>query len=307
MTLPQAVRGTFPEAIDNTMVSAYRACPKKFWWRHSQSLQRTETSIHLTSGGAFAKGLEVVRKRYFDHGDSFDVALAKGAAALYAAYGHVEPHPKYTAKSAHNLVGALAFYFEQWPINRGLIPYRPSEGARHTIEWNFSVPIGLTHPDTGKPLLYCGRFDMVARHEGFQDALFGEDDKTTTQLGETWFTRWRLSNQLIGYAWGSREHGLKLAGFNVRGISLLKNSYGSAEDLKMINEWQIDRWLANLRLTVARMIKDYQENTWEMDMGKTCSEFGGCDYLPLCESPNPSDWIEINFVKNVWNPLASRD
>lgn len=294
----------FPSVLDNTMVSAYRACGKKLWWRHVEMLQKGEQSIHLISGGAFAKGLEVTRKSYFDKNLSFEDSLAFGAAALFNAYGNVDPSPKYSAKEARNMVGALAYYFETWPIDKIITP--KVIGARHAIEWNFAVPIpNAFHPDTKAPILYCGRFDMVGEHEN--KMLVGEDDKTTSQLGESWFNRWKLSNQILGYCWGAREHGLNLGAFNVRGISLLKNSYGHAEALVMVNDWMIDRFVSNLQHTVKRMIHSYQSNTWEMDMGSSCSAYGGCDFLVLCQSHQPEVWKEINFTKNEWNPLASRD
>lgn len=298
---------TFPKVLDNTMVSGFRSCEKKHYWRQLAYLQRGEGSIHLISGGAFARGLEITRKRYFDDSLDFETALIHGAAALIAAYGNVEPHPKYTAKSVFNMVGALVFYFETWPINRIILPYRPNESARHTIEWNFAIPLPeVKHPDTNEPILYCGRFDFIGRHEHFP-ALFGEDDKTTSQLGESWFNRWRLSSQILGYSWGARESGIKLGGFNVRGVSLLKNSYGQGEAMLMINDWQIDRWLENTLITVRQMIRAYETKTWRMDMGNSCSQFGGCDYLPLCEAIDPTPWIPVNFVRHEWNPLASRD
>lgn len=301
----------FPSVLDNTTVSAYRSCPKKFWWRHLLHLQKGEVSIHLHSGGAFAKGLEVTRKCYFDKGMSYEESLHQGVKALILAYGYIEPHPKYAAKSVFGLIGALAYYFEVWPIDRIITPYQPNNGDRHTIEWNFALPIpGVKHPDTGADILYCGRFDMVGKHDN--GLLLGEDDKTTTQLGESWFNRWRLSNQVLGYTWGALEFGFPLGGFNLRGISLLKNSYGQADAVVLISKWQVQRFVVNLKKTVQRMISDYVgqrdlNSEPEMDMGGSCSAYGGCDYLPLCESPDPETWIEPNYIKNPWNPLASRD
>lgn len=296
----------FPSVLDNTTISSFRACEKKLDWRHIEHLQRGEGSIHLIAGGAFAKGLEVTRKRYFNENLDFDTSLAYGAAALIAAYGAVEPHPKHGNKSVFNMIGALAFYFEAWPINRILRPADLGNGKR-AIEFNFALPLPkVRHPDTNEPIPYCGRFDMIAQHENFP-CLFGEDDKTTSQLGQTWFDQWRINSQPLGYCWGAREHGIKLGGFNLRGISLLKTCYGQAETLLMINDWQIDRWLENTILTVERMIRAYKDNKFEMDMGKSCSQFGGCDYLPLCEAVDPTPWIPVNFVRNAWNPLASRD
>lgn len=297
---------SFPPALDNTMVSGFRACPRKFWWRHQRMLQRGETSIHLISGGAFAKGLEVTRKYYFDLGLPFEEAFLFGAAALIGAYGFTEPHPKYGAKNVWNLIGAMEYYFKIWPIDKIIIPNRRSDG-KHEIEYNFVLPIpNTTHPNNGGPILYCGRFDMVGKHEN--GLILGEDDKTTTQLGESWFNRWRLSNQLIGYTWGAQEHGFPLAGFNIRGVSLLKHSYGSADAGPiLIGKARINRFVENLQLTVERMVRAYETDKWEYDFGGSCSAYGGCDYLSLCEAHDPEDWIEPNFVINEWNPLASRD
>lgn len=268
-------------------------------------LQRGETSIHLISGGAFAKGLEVVRKSYFDKGLSFEESFSLGSAALIGAYGNVEPHPKYGAKNVWNLIGAMEYYFKTWPIDRIILPNKRPDGI-HEIEYNFVLPIpNTTHPNHGGPILYCGRFDMVGKHEN--GMLLGEDDKTTTQLGESWFNRWRLSNQLIGYTWGAQEHGFPLGGFNIRGVSLLKHSYGSADAVVMIGRGRVKLFLENLQKTVNRMVRSYTNNEWEYDLGGSCSAYGGCDYLPLCEASDPEDWIEPNYVVNEWNPLASRD
>lgn len=296
----------FPTNIDNTMVSAHRRCARSFWWRHMRWLQRNETSIHLISGGAYAKGLEVVRKCYFDGGLSFEESLARGAVALIREYGYVEPHPKHSNKALPVILGALAYYFEKWPINRNMLPYRPSEGGKSCIEWNFAVPVpGVKNPTTGGPILYCGRFDQIGIFE--DQMLLGEDDKTSGQLGQQWFDRWRLSSQILGYCWGAREHGMNLAGFLVRGVGLLKTNYSDAETTVMVNPWQIDRFVEQLVIRVGKMIEDFNLNRYEMDLGSTCSSYGGCDFLPLCESPEPESWIPVNYVEREWNPLASRD
>lgn len=296
----------FPAAMDNTMISAYRACPRKFWWRHLQMLQRGETSIHLVSGGAFAKGLEVTRKRFFEHGDTFDASLAYGAAALWHAYGNIDPIPKYSNKAASNLIGALAYYFETWGLDKSMRPWVPAPGARPAIEWNFSVPIpGCVHPISGQPLLYCGRFDMIGQWDN--GMLMGEDDKTSGQLGQSWLDRWRLANQILGYCWGAREHGINLAGFQIRGVGLLKNSYSHMEAPVMVNPWQIERFVNNLVLTVRKILADFADESFAYDFSGACTAYGGCDYLALCESPDPAIWVPINYVRNEWNPLASRD
>lgn len=285
------------------MISTYRACPQKVWRGYFEGLAPMEESTHLVAGGAFAKGLEVTRKSYFDLGLTFEDAIALGGTALLAAYGAHETH---TAKDALNMLGALGHYFEQWPIDQILIPYKPQGAAEHAIECRIAVPIeGTRHPTTGDPLIYGGRFDMMAIYK--DSMLVGVDDKTTTQLGGQWIDRWKWNSQILGYAWGSRYLGHKLGAFVIRGTSLLKNNYGTAEPIQMIPEWKLDRFHTNLVRTVNKMVADWEAGVWDYNMGASCNAFGGCPFLLLCDTQTPEEWVAVNFTKRKWDPLASRD
>lgn len=295
----------FPTILDNTQVSAWRTCPTKFWWAHGRGLAPTEESTHLVAGGAFAKGIEVTRQAYWNKGVPFYDALALGGAALLGAYGTHEASHSASSKSPLNMLGALGYYFTQWPIDgEGLRPAKL--GDSHAIEYSFAVPVpGTKHPLTGDPIIYCGRFDAIMQ---WGSLLMGEDDKTTARLGQEWLNRWRFNSQILGYTWGAREHGTRLAGFVVRGVSLLKNGYDSAESgPHMIAEWKLDRFHENLVGDIARMIEDWERQTWSYSMNQACNSYGGCSFLPLCDAQHPEEWLKVNFYERNWNPLASRD
>lgn len=262
-------------------------------------------SVHLTAGAAFAKGLEVTRKRYFDHGEPFDIAIAKGAAALITEYGRFEPHPHYDRKDVYRTLGAMGHYFIEWPIDKIITPYKPQGADRHCIEFSFAAPTGVKHPQSGELLIYAGRFDFIGT---YQDSLIiGVDDKTASQLGQSWLQQWPLANQTMGYTWGAAQNGLKLNGFLVRGTSLLTNGYGHSEALNQFARWKLDMFERELNDTLQSMVKDWERGAWRMDLGSSCSSYGGCPYLMLCDSATPEDWIPVNFIERVWNPLASRD
>lgn len=297
---------TFPTVFDNTMLTAYRTCPQKFYWAYIRRLRLPGESVHLVAGAAFAKGLEVVRKEYFDNKRDFDTALALGGKALVEAYGDFNPGPMHLNKSWDRMLGALGFYFETWPIDRIIVPTQLQPGTKHTIEYSFGVPFpGFTHPETGEPVVYAGRFDMIAKHETLK-MLIGEDDKTTSQLGSQWFDKWRLSNQLSGYTWGAHEYGIPLVGFNMRGVSLLKNDYGHGEAIVYRKAWQIKEFVENARKTLEMMKRDWAEGRWQKQWDAACSSYGGCSFINLCDTPTPDDWMD-NYQPNTWNPLHSRD
>lgn len=296
----------FPLVLDNTMIRAWRACPKKFWWNYMRHKAPVEESIHLTAGAAFAKGLEVTRKRYFDDGLNFDDALALGAAALIKSYGAFQANEWHQNKAWDNVLGALGHYFLEWPIDGPLRPYKPKDSDKHAIEYSFAVPIPqIKHPQTDDYIIYAGTFDAVMVYQ--ETLLIGEDDKTAGQLGQSWLAQWILPNQLLGYTWGAWQNGLGLGGFEVRGTSLLKNSYGHVADTKMFPRWKIDLFERELIATVREMIRDWERDYWRMDLASACSAYSGCPFLLLCDSPSPEDWLPVNFVDRVWDPLASRD
>lgn len=293
----------FPAAVDNTMVTAYRACPQKFWLAYMRGLAPVEESVHLVAGGAFAKGLEVARKEFWDQGKDFPTALALGGLALLAAYGNFDPHHE---KTALNMLGALGYYFETWPIDGALVPYKAPGATEHDIECRIAIPIpGTKHPTTGDPVVYGGRFDARMVYKG--SMLVGSDDKTSTQLGPTWVDRWRYNNQILGYGWGSWKLGFKLGAFMIRGISILKNGYSHSDPLQMLPEWKLERFEDNLRDTLADMVRDWERQRWPWNMGASCNAYGGCPFLTMCDSKDPEEWIATNYYQRSWDPLASRD
>ena len=68
-------------------------------------------------------------------------------------------------KSLDRMVGALEYYFDQYPLDTD--PARIAlVGGIPGIEWSFALPIPFNHSTTGNPLLYCGRTDAVVDFAG---------------------------------------------------------------------------------------------------------------------------------------------
>ena len=154
----------FPGVIDSSMLSAFRACPYKAYLSYIEHWKPKFESVHLVAGGAFAKGIEVARKEFFEKGADREAAEALGLSALISAYGNFDC-PSDSAKSLSRMVGALEFYLSNYPLgNDGAEPITRAFGRRG-IEFSFIEPLDLQHPTTGDPILYSGRADMVASLE----------------------------------------------------------------------------------------------------------------------------------------------
>ena len=295
----------FPEFIDNTARSMFVSCPQKWVYGSLHSIGPKEVSVHLHAGAAFATGLEFSRKAFFDEGKDVAPSIKAGCEAFLEAWGDYEA-PEASNKSKDRMLEALLEYFTEYPLETNPVKPILIGERKHAIEFTFSVPLPINHPETGNPLCYQGRFDMLADYNG---ARFAVDEKTASQLGSQWMMQWDLDSQFTGYCWAAGEYGYPVAGAIIRGISILKSKYGHAQALIYRPQWQLDRWYANLIWDVEQMLRlhDQVNNGGFIPMAldkSICGMYGGCSYRKLCLSPSPDSWIESDFAPRHWNPVA---
>jgi len=296
-------RPEFPHIIDSTIVGAFRSCPQKAYRTYLQHWKLRGENVHLHAGAAYAKGIEVAREAYFVHGVDHDDAVAKGVGALLHAYGDYDCPPS-SAKSAERMAGALEFYFDHYPMTTDkAIPITLPNGKRG-IELSFAEPIDATHPETGNPLLYVGRMDMICDYAG---GWFGEDDKTTSSLGASWPKQWDLRSQFTGYCWGAERAGFPLQGFLVRGVSILKTKYDTMQALTYRPKWMIERWYEQLLRDVARLKTMWETGVFDYSLDHACNEYSGCEFRQVCLSQDPEPWLRGSFQRKVWDPVNRRE
>ncbi len=295
------VRANLPDVLDSTIMSSFVSCPTEFYYSFCRKLGSKEPSIDLTAGGAFAKGLEVLRRKFYGPEKlPLPKALEAGMLAAIAAYGDVVVPEYKAAKGVDRVVTALAAYIEHFPPATDHIqPHYGADGLP-LVEFTFSVPLPFLNPSTGNPFVYAGRFDMVGLYNG---QLIGVDEKSTSQLGPTWTNKWNLRGQFTGYCWALRQFNLPIVGMVARGVSFLKTSHGFAESLQMRAQWQIDQWYEQLLKNVERMIQSYNAGWFDQDFGESCAAYSGCPFQRLCTAATPEDWIEGYYGHRDWNPL----
>ena len=289
----------FPAVWDSSMLATFRSCPQKFALQYLQHWKPKTESHHLHAGGAFAKGLEAVRRAFYAEGKPAEEALQTGIQALLTAYGEFSP-PDDSPKTAARMAGALEFYFAKWML--GSDPAVPAVlGDRLGIEFSFATPLPLNHPSTREPLMYCGRADMVA---DFAGGRYVEDDKTASQLGASWSRQWDLRSQFTGYCWAARSAGIPVQGVLIRGISILKKKYDCAEAVSYRPDWQVDRWLAQTVRDIKRAQACWEEGYWDWSLDHACTEYGGCVLRQICLMQDPTPFLELNFERRHWDPLT---
>lgn len=290
----------FPDVLDSSIMAAAKSCPQLLWKIYFEQWKSKERSVHLHAGGAFAHGVERARRAFFDEGLSADDAVADGMAALLTFYGDFECPPD-SAKSAQRTAGALEYYFSQYPLEHGTDEPIILPSGKRGIEFNFVHPLPINNPDTGNPLLYCGRMDAIINYAG---GVFICDEKTTTSLGASWSKQWDLRAQFTGYAWGCRTSGIKVDGVVVRGVSILKTKYETQAPISYRPEWQVDRWYAEMLEWVEDMLRWYATKRFKYNLDHACADYGGCGFRNACLSQDETPWLETYFERRRWDPIT---
>lgn len=295
-----ALRPKFPEVIDSSNLALFRACPQKFFRGAIQHWKPQSESVHLVAGGAFASGIEAARLAYYIHDLPKDEAEALGLQALVEHYGDFEP-PANSPKSLERMMGALEFYYESYPFGIDTAIPINLPGGGHGIEFAFARPLPVLHPETGHPILFAGRADMIA---SFAGGTYIFDEKTTSSLGTSFATKWEMRGQFTGYCWAAREEGLHVDGVIVRGISILKTKYDTMQPITNRAAHEIDRWFVQTCRDLERMKTMYAEGYWDYNLDESCAGFGNCQFLQACKSPDPEPWLTGYFEQRIWDPVS---
>jgi len=289
----------FPSVIDSSLMAAYKSCGRKAYLEFFEHWKPQNQSVHLHAGAAYAAGLEAARTAFYVEGRSSEESVAIGLQRLLTAYGDFEC-PSDSAKSAERTAGALEFYFDRYPLGEDKAIPLDLPGDKKGIEFSFLEPIDLKHPESGDPILYSGRFDMMCSYEGM---ALGEDDKTASQLGASWPRQWDLRSQFTSYVWGAAKGNIKLGGFLVRGVSILKTKYDTLQAITYRPQWQIDRWYSQLLRDLRRMIGNWEEGYFDYNLDHACAEYGGCPFRDVCQMRDPKALLQQRFERRKWDPV----
>lgn len=292
-------RPPFPAVLDSSIMASFKSCPQKAYLESFLHWKLRDQSVHLHAGAAYAHGLEAARRAFYLEGQPAQDAIAIGLRALLTAYGDFECPPD-SAKSAERTAGALEFYFSRYQLGQDKAIPMKLPGGKSGIEFSFAEPLEILHPETGDPLVYSGRMDMMCEYEGMH---LGEDDKTASQLGASWPRQWDLRSQFTGYVWGAKQAGIKLDGFLVRGVSILKTKYDTLEAITYRPDWQLDRWHGQLHRDIRRMIAAWEEGYFDYNLDHACAEYGGCPFRGVCQMRDPAALLNQQFQRRQWDPI----
>jgi hypothetical protein len=265
-------------------------------------------SIDLHAGGAFAHCIEVVRHEVFVNQRSLSDALLRANAAFEIYWGDFKiPEHKTTSKRPDRVWTAVEEYFNQWsPHSDHIQPYFVN--GKPTFEFTFAIPLEdipgqhpwPTHPVTGEPFMYTGRFDMMGEYLGMPVIC---DDKTSGAGHYAgWSEKWDLRSQFIGYTWACKQLGIEADSVVVRGVGIMAKQIALAEAIKPYSDDLRARWLEQLRRDLWRIVMMWNDNQYfDYNFAEACTSYGNCVFSVPCQSADATPWLETMTVRR-WDP-----
>lgn len=316
----------FPESVDNTMLTTFDSCPQKFFQEFILRKVPIGRSIHLHAGGCMASAFEDIRNKFYTEGASLDDCFEYAFGRYMINWGDFQA-PEKQYKDFVNCWCAVEAYFREYPMESDYFqPYMKADGTPAT-EFKFAIPLdGINHPDTGNPLLYSGRTDLLASPTDTPNIAYVVDEKTTNSLGASWQYQWDMRGQFHGYTWAAQKSGFPVVGALVRGIAIQQTQFGFQEKPLILNDWQINRWYIEAQKKILRMIRMYElakffvaageqkdldfdevmdrmHQSFDRSFGEACGSYGGCQFKDLCTHPTP--WrVYESYEERIWDPLA---
>ncbi len=314
MPLPPEIVPIFPSKIDSSILTSFDSCRHKVFREYILGLTPHAKSPDLIAGGAFARGMEVVRTELWVKKTNPEDALLTGAWAISDYWGENDTDPekygKPHIKSFINTVAALYSYFEEYPPGKDIIkPYIYADG-KPAIEFSFAIEMDVLHPVSNDPLLFCGRCDLLGHYNNLFCVI---DEKTTTSLGPSWPYQWLMRGQFMGYCFAAQHFGLDVSTALIRGVAFQVKEIKHMEVVETYGQWQIDRWWKEQNHKVQDMVDIWNASChlpleemaemWRHSYGDACSSYGGCVFRgDICTSKEPENWLSEYDVRR-WDPL----
>lgn len=302
---------------DNTRISDYKSCPRKYLLRHEYDLVRDGTALALVFGLCWHDAMDVVWTLCNDGSHSDEKVLDAAMARWKDTWVENEqPFPlsldqqeRFAPRTPMIAAEMLVQYISK---RRKFI----EECELVAVEQPFAVKLYSDDTD----IRYIGRFDKVVYHPDHGRLLI--EHKTSSLYSKAsglrpdYVKSWSPNSQIDGYL-----HAANMIYENIRGIwidaALVHKTVHNVFKFIPIDRQfaQLDQWLHETRDWIQRIEdeKHRSENAVESDTYAgfpkntgSCNMYAGCSYRDLCKfNAQPNDILSNHdgFVVKHWEPF----
>lgn len=309
---------------DNTKLSTYKSCPRKYFFRHVMHWRQEGIAVDLTFGLAWHEAMDMVwqlANQSAPHRDILQVAYA-AFKAKWLEEGLPDPDtaPPEAFDSFKAKTPGIAFQMlNSYIANR----YKFLQNIELLgVEKPFMVPI---FPQSSN-IFYIGRLDKVFRSDG--RVITGEHKTTgqyqgsardnSTRFRDDYIQSWSPNSQIDGYNYAGRMlYGSDFKAVWVDAVLCHAKVHDKQKFIPIDRGIShLDSWLSDTRSWIARVQED--EYNFELESEQThmesfpcntgsCYDYGRpCSYKDVCQfisNPRLMDGPPEGMVVDKWEPF----
>lgn len=311
----------FPIYIRNSYLQTAGVCNLKYFRESIQHLSNGNKSHHLIAGGIFAKGVEIVRKSYFNENLDIETSIELGQEHILTAEDTGD-----NLKSNERLANVLGKYFHKYPLDRSIKPCALADGT-FAIEYCFQFDLGIAHPDIqNQNLIWQGTLDGLYEKTlaSGQTKRYIVDEKTCSSLLRLPGTKpdtkivdiekecnaFRTNSQFLGYSKAARLLGIKTDGLLIYKIPILTKHEDAIELAIPFTEYEIDLWYNSFIDNLNELVEKYKfykakgclpaEVFKPVFNGSLCNSWGTpCQFMAGCLSKDGEAILASSFQQIV--------
>lgn len=307
---------------DNTQVSTFKDCPRKYYLRHIRGWTGSGISMPLVFGSSWHNAMDIIWAQY---GKVSDNQLIKNAMVKFVDTWVEEglPHP------SEMTIKHIEDFGARTPMVAAEMLYSYVEARRQTfenptfkleaVEQPFAVPIYPERSDQW----YIGRLDKVFSLNGSR--IVGEH-KTTSEykidggFKSQWLDSWSPSSQIEGYMFAGNMYfdgGVRYVWID--GALVHKNVHNAfkfipiAASLASLDGWlwEVRNWIEKIEIEKSKL---YDVDTtsgnhmtcFPRNTDSCTGKYGPCTFKRLCsavDNPAKLDLPPDTYVVKFWTPF----
>lgn len=284
--------------VDYTLLSLFATCPMKCKLRIVDNLVPIEKRAPLSYGGAWHKSMA----SWFEF---FDVD--KAVKAFTDNYKDI---PEDDLRTTDRAIGLLKEYTKLHKEEPFTVTYNERSFVKQVgeIEYKRYTFIGGWFLER-EPITYAGRFDKILK---WGTRIYVMEHKTTSRMGATYPNQFRLNMQVDGYHMLCKELMGSCQGVLIDAVRIAKTK--PKKPLTNFFRFTANRSKTQLAAGEANIVKiakavwyaRKEPELFYQDKG-SCGDYGGCDYVDLCDNNFDKRIIRMRYRRSKWNPLLGKE
>ena len=288
---------------DNTQLSSYKDCPRKFQLRHVMNWRPAGTGTPLVFGSSWHAGQDALWKnaKEFSKQDLRHLAML-GFMSKWEEEGlptslsleQVEQLGARTPPVAEEMY--LNYIEQRWQILQGC--------ELIAIEQPFAVPLPNI-PD----VWYVGRLDKVINYNGQRLII---EHKTTSEykidggFRSLYLDSWDSDSQVKGYEFGGSLY-FQTDQVWIDAALVHKKVHDKFRFVPVQHQQPIIlEWIESTCDWVTRLNRDIERNYFPKNEGNCVGKYGACQFMDICRTqPAPAELKEApyGYVVEPWSPF----